>query len=58
MEKYTPLYGLQIFDRQGRIVYESAWKEPFENSNFKVKETVLQEGERIIGYKAFPHSNF
>jgi hypothetical protein len=44
--------GLQMWDREGKLVYESTWKEAFTNSNWKSVETVLAEGERIVGIKS------
>jgi hypothetical protein len=39
-------------DREGKLVFESTWKEAFTRTDFKSVETVLEEGERIVGIKS------
>jgi hypothetical protein len=44
--------ALQMWDREGKLIYESSWKDAFTASWIKSVETVLQEGERIVGIKS------
>jgi hypothetical protein len=46
------LYGFELFDREGNKLFESAWKNCFTEQRYKCLETVLSEGERIIGFKS------
>ena len=55
MQDIPTLYGLQMFDRTGNMVYESERKYVFTNYNFRCVKTVLKDGERIVGIKS--HSN-
>ena len=55
----TPwLGGLQIYDREGALVYESAYTWIFRDINCKYIETVLEEGERIVGIKSHTHKDY
>ena len=46
------LRGLRFYDADGKLIYESSWKGAFTNPSFKQHEILLNEGERIIGYKS------
>jgi hypothetical protein len=41
-----------MWDREGKLVYQSSNKDVFTDSWFKSVETVLKEGERIVGIKS------
>jgi hypothetical protein len=41
-----------MWDREGNLIYESSWKKAFTDSYYKSVETVLAEGERIVGIKS------
>jgi hypothetical protein len=47
------LDGLQMWDREGKLIYESSRKGAFTTSYYKSVETVLEEGERIVGIKSY-----
>ena len=46
------LMGIQFFDKNGTKTYESVWKTAFTNTGYTSHETVLAEGERIVGFKS------
>jgi hypothetical protein len=45
-----------MFGADGKMVFQSAWKDAFSVSWAKSQETLLQEGERILGIKSFMNS--
>ena len=49
----TQLEGLQLFDSNDKKVYQSAYKAIFDNPEYDFCETVLKEGERIVGFESF-----
>ena len=44
--------GIQFFDKNGTKTYESAYKAAFTETSYTSHETVLAEGERIVGLKS------
>lgn len=46
------LAGLQLYDRVGTLVFESAMQIVFNCPSYHYIVTVLKEGERIVGIKS------
>jgi hypothetical protein len=47
------MYGFQFFDKDNVKLFESAYREPYNNPiNYLSQETVLEDNERIIGFKS------
>ena len=46
------LRGIQLFDKNDTMIYESEWKSAFTSTSYTSHETVLAEGERIVGFKS------
>ena len=42
--------AMRFFDATGKMIYESAYKDAFDDSELKQHEIMLQEGERIVGF--------
>ena len=42
--------GIRFFDKDGKIIYESAYKNVFPASWIKQHEILLNDGERIVGF--------
>ncbi len=47
---HSTLFGLKIYDREGALVFEN--EKSWVDSHCECMETVLQEGERIVGFKS------
>jgi hypothetical protein len=46
------LSGLQMWDREGNMMFESAWKWVFTSPIYRGVETGLLQGERIVGIQS------
>jgi hypothetical protein len=47
------LYGFQLFAKDGTKLFESAYRHPYNSpQNCKSTETILEDDERIIGFKS------
>ena len=42
--------AIRFFDKDGKMIYESASKWPFFDSAYRKHEILLQEGEQIVGF--------
>ena len=47
---YARLCAMRFYDADSKMVYESAYKDPFINSGYRLHEILLQEGEKIVGF--------
>jgi hypothetical protein len=52
---FADLFGLQLLNRENKIVYQSARKDVFKNQKYKSITTKLAPGERILGTRS--HTN-
>ena len=44
--------GLQLFAITGELIYESAWKGCYNDAQYDSCETIMVEGEKIVGIKS------
>ena len=44
------LYGLRFYDKDGKLIYESTYKDAFSYSSIGKHEILLREGEKIVGF--------
>ncbi len=51
------LRGLQLYERDGALVYQSAAQWVFTDERFTYVETVLEYGERIVAAKSYNKTN-